>query len=265
MNKITTADCKDFILASFNLSSTSSIKRIRKYKNSDGLVVRDFLINEKTPCSLVEDARGSLSLVPTDTSRSTTSFDPKKFIKTYQKSYENSDDTDKVLETYTKKIKALSPEDKARFTSLFTFCFPDGIYNNIVDSITEGLNTPMINQDDSSSYCFVIYYDPELEQMGISDLIRPLLPFYYTAVDEDHFEMFFSDFLDDDSDELKEIFQQYNLDDFTHSLSSDEKKRIKHFTLADVYNHLVSIGFKHQSADDGYYDTCMLRVAGLLK
>lgn len=65
MSKISTTDCKNFLVKKFPETKSTLWKRVTKYKNADGLYVRVFQYNDDKMIGLLEDG-DTLSIVKDD-------------------------------------------------------------------------------------------------------------------------------------------------------------------------------------------------------
>lgn len=65
MTKISTTDCKNFLVSKFPETKSTLWKRVTKYKNADGLYVRVFQYNDDKMVGVVENGN-TLSLVKDD-------------------------------------------------------------------------------------------------------------------------------------------------------------------------------------------------------
>ena len=114
MSKITTEDCKNYLINYYEkkeiITQESEWKRVKKYKNEDGLWVRDFehkiigmihLIENNGQLMVVENpnVKTEKSQVNNDKNKSVMvdliSFDPnqiKMAVKAYTEYYKNNDD-----------------------------------------------------------------------------------------------------------------------------------------------------------------------------
>jgi len=239
MAKITTEDCKHFIKNHFGLTSTVSIKRDRKYKDANGDYIREFKFNTSDSCLIKEDQSGKLSILDTMEVVSRPKAEPKEFnakafLKKHIKKLENrdyDDDDDSPLEVFMKETKNLSAEDKVKVANEFSFFFPDETYNNETRYIKDGLNTPMIGDNEyTSNASFNLWFYDSLNSepdFYVSDILRGILPEYMDKVDEYHFEL-------------------------------DRTPFTKNLTIGDVIVLLEHMGFRYKNDPEWGDCQCML-------
>lgn len=194
MSKITTEDCKEFLITALNLPNNIKIKRLKKYKDTDGLYLRDFSDENGQYYTVKELNDGSLSVHDNShIQNNPPQFNAKKFLKQIIKKLENEDydydeEDEEVIEKYIKQIQGFSPEDKKKLAAEFTFFFPNDTYNNEIDTVDQGINTLMIK--DHHSYCINFYDNTESEpDLYLTDILRAILPDFFDKVDEYHFEI----------------------------------------------------------------------------
>lgn len=233
MSKITTEDCKEFLIKTLNLPSTLKIKRLKKYKDTDGLYLRDFSDENGKNYTLKELADGSLSFRDSShIQNNPPQFNTKKFLKQIIKKLENGDD-DEVIEKYIKQIQGFSPEDKKKLASEFTFFFPNDTYHNEIDTVDQGINTLMIKEH--HSYCINFYDNTESDpDLYLTDILRAILPEFFDKVDEYHFEI--------------EAYSKNN--------------SINSMTIKNTINLLEDLGFSY-NPKSRYDEECMLSVMNI--
>lgn len=239
MAKITTDDCKNFVKEYFGLTSTVSIKRERKYKDANGDVIREFKYNTADKCLIKEDSQGRLSLInqtmvaQKSVTQTTSSFNAKKFLRKYVKKFNNDNyDGIEVLDEYMEEGEALSPEDKVLLANEFYYCFPL-VYDNDIDSVTNGLDTPMFRRDRYGDVTYGIFFHNSVDddpEMGLDEIVRLFIPKYFEKVDETIFEM--------------------------HKTKENE-----HMTIRDVIALFDKVGMSYKNCPDmfGEEDDCMLK------
>lgn len=234
MSKITTEDCKNFIKTHLGLTSTVNIKRDRKYKDANGDVIRVFKINETDTYFIREDKDGHLSLVSEDMiPQKEKIFNAKAFLRKYLKKF--SDDEDDGIESihdFMAEGERLSKEDKVKIANEFYYCFPL-VYDNDIDAVTNGLDTPMFRSDKHGRLTYGIFFHNSLQsdpELYLDEIVRVIIPKYFEKVDENIFEMKFNN-------------------------------QTKDMTINDVIKLFDSLGFSYKSCPEFYgeeYD-CMLK------
>jgi hypothetical protein len=234
MSKITTEDCKNFIKQHFGLTTTVNIKRDRKYKDANGDVIRVFKINETDIYLIKEDNQGQLSLVSeTMIEQKEKLFNAKAFLRKYLKKF--SDDEDDGIESMDEFIaegERLSKEDKVKIANEFYYCFPL-VYENDMDSVTNGLDTPMFRSGKYGTQCYGIFFHNSLKsdpELYLDEIVRVIIPKFFEKVDENIFEM-------------------------------TPNKQNKDMTINDVITLFDSLGFSYKSCPEFYgdEDDCMLK------
>lgn len=254
MSEITTEDCKSFIRKSLGLTSEISIKRERKYKDTNGDNIRVFKFNDTT-CSVKEDKNGKLSFIDNaevvekvKPIANTKAFNAKSFLKKHIKKLENEDydseSDENAMDIFVKETTNLSSENKVKVANEFSFFFPDLTYNNETAYVTNGLKTPMIGNNSTargeSCFCILFYdsldSDPDLY---VSDILRGILPEYFDKMDEYHFEL------------------------TTFDLSDETIEKLKALTIEEMIAFLEGLGFKYKNNPDMGDEECMLSKLGL--
>lgn len=249
MSKITTQDCKEFLEDTLG-KPTNTMKRLRKYKDTDGLYIREFLIDNTEIHLIKEMSDGSLILHNGELRSNLNTkkeFDSKKVLKSFLKILEedNEDDYDEddYVEPIVKiwnKIKKFTKEEQTKLAGEFTFFFPDNVYNNNKSKITNGLQTPMVRKGDygTESFCFTfndsLDSDPDLY---LSDILKKIIPSYFDKVDEYNFEI--------------DIYDKKT------------PKNVKEITIEDVINIMEDLGFKYKNNSEYGDEQCMLFKLGL--
>ena len=155
MSKITTEDCKDFLINHFKKQGLETIakewKRASKYKEGE-LIQRDFSHPTVGIVVVTEDKNGlyingSNSVKIANSEYVQKDFTPqekkeaKKLLAKYISRDDDSDDEDSV-EKLMKTDKWI--EFQHALPSQFYFCFPNDTYHNHIDNVSNGLDTPMI-------------------------------------------------------------------------------------------------------------------------
>lgn len=201
MSKITTEDCKSFIKNHFGLTSTVSIKRGRKYKDSNGDYIREFTFNTSDNCLVKEVKSGQLSILEDIAAVARPKAEPKEFnakafMKKHIKKLENrdyDDDDESPLDIFVRETKNLSEENKVKVANEFYFFFPDETYDNETKYVKDGLNTPMIGDNDyTSNASFNLWFYDSFKSepdLYVSSILSGILPDYIDKVDEYHFEL----------------------------------------------------------------------------
>jgi hypothetical protein len=234
MSKITTEDCKNFIKQHFGLTTTVNIKRDRKYKDANGDVIRVFKINETDIYLIKEDNQGQLSLVSeTMIEQKEKLFNAKAFLRKYLKKF--SDDEDDGIESMDEFIaegERLSKEDKVKIANEFYYCFPL-VYENDMDSVTNGLDTPMFRSGKYGPLTYGIFFHNSLKsdpELYLDEIVKVIIPKFFEKVDENIFEM-------------------------------RPNNQNKDMTINDVIKLFDSLGFSYKSCPEFYgdEDDCMLK------
>lgn len=246
MSKVTTEDCKNFIKEQHELTSTVKIKREKKYKDGNGDVIREFSIDGLENCFIKENSNGELSIVNAEDlvakpikTESVQGFNAKRFLKKHIKKLEEDegdDDEEEALSVFIKETARLSADNKLKVANEFYFYFPYETYNNDVDAITHGLDTPMIRKGEfgKESLCVIFYDNVDSEpDLLVSHILEGILPEYFHKIDEYHFEI-----------SLNEI--------------------TKDITIRDMIALLEHYGFTYKNSTE-YMDTngCMLKKLNL--
>jgi hypothetical protein len=190
MSTVTTDDCKNFLNKEFNLTSSAKLKRLTKYKDSDGLYIREFSDISGNIYMVKELADGSLIVHngnPNSTAKDPTEFDGSKFVKSALKKLDADDDYDFVENTIN-QIKSMPVDNQTKIANEFCFYFPDLIYANDISTVNNGLDTSMF-ENDGESYCIFMYYRKRNEDTNeyITDILRGILPDTFDKCDEEHF------------------------------------------------------------------------------
>lgn len=234
MSKITTEDCKNFIKDHLGLTSTVNIKRDRKYKDANGNVIRVFKINDTDTYLIKEDNQGQLSLVSEDMiEQKEKIFNAKAFLRKYLKKF--SDDEDDGIESMHEFIaegERLSKEDKIKIANEFYYCFPL-VYENDMDTVTNGLDTPMLRDDKYGPLSYGIFFHNSLKsdpELYLDEIVTVIIPKFFEKVDENIFEI-------------------------------NPKKANKDITINDVIKLFDSLGFSYKSCPEFYGEEhdCMLK------
>jgi hypothetical protein len=231
MSKITTEDCKNFIKDHFGFTSTVNIKRDRKYKDANGDVIRVFKLDDSKSCLIKEDSQGKLSLVSEDVvTQKEKTFNAKSFLRKYIKKL-SDDDGIETLDEFVEEGKLLSKEDKVKLANEFYYCFPL-VYDNDIDSVTNGLDTPMFRDGKYGPVTYGIFFHNSLDtdpELSIDEIVRVIIPSYFEKVDENIFEM---------------------------RLNEKNKK----MTIKDVIELFDSVGLSYKNCPEFFgEDDCMLR------
>jgi hypothetical protein len=251
MSKITTEDCKDFLISHFKSQGTQTVakdwKRTSKYKQDD-LVHRDFSHPELGIVIVVEDSNG-LSIAgnaPVKTTQSKNEYIQKDFTAQEKKAakellaqyikrdYDSDDQEDNVEELM---ISDKWVEFQHALPSQFYFCFPDDTYSNHKDNVTKGIDSLMKVEEEYSSGTFnVMFLDKsgsDIDLYANDSLKNGVLPEWTSFVDEYHLE------LTDDAPEMtvREWFKmllqmgfEYKDDDCLFSKELNKIKPVKSFT-----------------------------------
>lgn len=193
MSKITTEDCKNFIKDHFGLTSTVNIKRDRKYKDNNGDIIRVFIVNGLETYLIKEDTEGQLSIL-TDIAavQKEKTFNAKSFLKKYIKKLSNDeDDGIEISYEFLAEGKLLSEDDKFKLANEFYYCFPL-VYDNDIDSVTNGLDTPMFRATKYGTASYGIFFHDSLSsdpELYIDEIVKVIIPSFFQKVDENIFEM----------------------------------------------------------------------------
>lgn len=203
MSKITTEDCKDFLINHFKKQGLETIakewKRASKYKEGE-LIQRDFSHPTVGIVVVTEDKNGlyingSNSVKIANSEYVQKDFTPqekkeaKKLLAKYISRDDDSDDEDSV-EKLMKTDKWI--EFQHALPSQFYFCFPNDTYHNHIDNVSNGLDTPMIIEGEYSSESFnVIFTDKngsDIDLYASESLKSGVLPDWTDFCDEYHLE-----------------------------------------------------------------------------
>ncbi len=194
MSKITTEHCKAFILKTLSLDNSVKIKRTKKYKNDDGLYIRDFEISNGQTCSIVETADGTLSMMESQIKKSFT----RKQLSEAERHINLIDLYMELGKKYEgveldSGAKELIDNDDIRETlpSQFIFNFPNQVNNNVKENINNELESAFIfkNNDSLESFCFAIMPKNEdfYENYHLLDTINPLIKDEFILIDKCHY------------------------------------------------------------------------------
>jgi hypothetical protein len=205
MSKITTEDCKAFLIHHFMTkgfdTNYTDWKRTSKYKQDD-VWIREFSHPALGVISL-EEKSGSLEIVETKIQEekaevsyfkkfSTEEVDgAKKLVKKLIKIRTNGGEDDLLFESEDwKKYKHALP---SQFTFYFPFENPDEIYHNDLANVTNGINSPFGIKD---GWSFNIMFNDENTQdidLYTNDCLNPsisgVLPSWTDFIDEYHLEV----------------------------------------------------------------------------
>ena len=195
MSKITTEDCKNYLINYYEkkeiITQESEWKRVKKYKNEDGLWVRDFehkiigmihLIENNGQLMVVENpnVKTEKSQVNNDKNKSVMvdliSFDPnqiKMAVKAYTEYYKNNDDErddDVWIKENYKKIQFIP--------GILKWYVPEDTYKN------GDLND--LNLEKNMNGFFISMFDIKgiHDYGGEENLLKGFLPSYLSKVDE---------------------------------------------------------------------------------
>lgn len=200
MSKITTDDCKIFIVKTLKEQGIETVekewKRVSKYKEGN-LIKRDFTHPSVGVIVVSEDTSG-LSIVESSkvkTKTSNNNYIQKDF--TLEEEIEAAELVEKYIDCTQNDeggVEKLMESDKwVKFQhalpSQFYFCFPNDTYENDVDNVTNGLDTPMvINDSSSNSFCimFTDKNDSDIDLYASNILNYGLLPEWTDFCDEYH-------------------------------------------------------------------------------
>lgn len=207
MSKITTEDCKEFLIQHFKNNGIETKekdwKRTSKYKQDD-IWIRDFSHPALGVVSLGERS-GSLEIVDTkaqEEKKEVSYFKKfsqeevsgakklvKKLIKIRSGDGDEDDEEESLYESEDwKKYRHALP---SQFTFYFPFDNPYEVYHNDLANVTSGLDSPMFfNGDDSFN---VMFNDKNTKDIDLytSDCLRSsmgILPNWTDFVDEYHLE-----------------------------------------------------------------------------
>lgn len=224
MSKITTEDCKSFLVSHFDTlnitTTTKDWKRVSKYKENN-IWIRDFSHPSIGNISLQEiDDIISIYSPTINNSYELTTFSDiyiekaKELLKKFLDLYEDGRTSDIIKEPDWAEYSVAIP-------SLFNFYFPYGDYNNddeSLENLKNGLNSSVL-LNDSDSLCVYMYsnigYEPD---DYAQDILNYILPNYMSFMDE------------------------YNLD-FSKDMS-----------ISDVIKMLMKMGFKYTPEEDYSYN-----------
>lgn len=249
MSKITTEDCKDFLISHFkNIGHDTLVKdwkRGSKYKR-DNIVMRDFN-HPLLGIVVVAEDNGVLSIDGTVTP----SNQPVVKVKSKKDEYVQRDFTEKekkeaadlILQYINRDEDGDSDEEdnvekllkskkwinyQHALPSQFYFCFPTDTYNNEKDSVVNGIDTPMVFDGQYSKESFCILFtdksESDIDLYASNILKNGILPEW-------------SDFCD-----------EYHLD-----FSSDAPQ----MTVRECFKMLLEMGFEYKSENDSFGDDCL--------
>lgn len=236
MSKVSTEDCKNFLTANCGVSTSEKLKRLRKYKDNDGLYIREFVDSKGTVFLVKEMTDQSLELhvgeVREQQIKTKADFDGRKFIKALIKGLEEGED-DNLIEDSMDKVQAFSLEKKKAIAEQFYFYLPDDTYHNDISTLSQGVDTLMLNSQEES-YCLFFYdkFKSDLD-CGITDILKGILPDYFDKVDEYHFEI--------------------------NTFEQDNKEILRKLTIKDVISMMEDLGFKYKSENEYSEEGCMLK------
>ncbi len=238
MTEITTKDCKDFLNKELNID-IKNLKRIKKYKDKDGLFIREFSTGTEEIYCVKELENGTLILLD---KKPENIFNAKKFLKSFIKELENQNDFG-VMGKILNKVKNFNEVEKLKIANEFFFFFPDNVYNNNIEFINNGLNTKMIRTSDGFNECFCICFYDSLNSepdLYLTDIVKELVPEYFDKVDEYFYEL--------------DWFNKKN------------ENEILNLTIKDVIEILEKHGFKYKNNKDfDEEEWCMLKKLNLKK
>jgi hypothetical protein len=204
MSKITTEDCKKFLINHFIEQGVETIdkdwKRESKYKQED-VWVRDFSHPALGVISLSEKS-GSLEIIETKIQKENNEVSyfkkfskeevdgAKKLVKKLIKIRTDGDDDDLLFES--EQWKTYKHALPSQFTFYFPFENPDEIYANDLGNVTNGLDSPFVFNNDESFN--VMFNDRNTKDIDLytNDCINPsisgVLPKWTDFIDEYHLE-----------------------------------------------------------------------------
>ena len=197
MSKITTDDCKNFLISHFKKQGTETTakewKRTSKYKQ-DNLVLRDFshpvigiIVVTEDNNSLSINTSNSIKISNSEYIQKDFTSEEKKQAKKLLEKYISCDEDNENLMKSEKWI-----EFQHALPSQFYFCFPDDTYNNHIDNVSDGLDTPMIVEGEYSPESFnVIFTDKngsDIDLYASESLKNGVLPEWTDFCDEYHLE-----------------------------------------------------------------------------
>lgn len=202
MSKITTEDCKDYLVKFYKdkgaITQEKDWKRTKKYKNDDGLWVRDFNHAGIGNISLLESRNGLLSLLESNDNNSSTlvnshkikSFDLtvfspaeiKKAWDVYKKYYDDDDENeypggDEFIEKHDQSIRSIP--------GILNWCIvPDAYENYELDGKNISWNFNM------KGYNIFMFDNKNYHEYGGDEhLLQKYLPKYLRSMDEYHYEI----------------------------------------------------------------------------
>lgn len=204
MSKITTENCKEFLIQHFINKGVETKdkdwKRTSKYKQDD-VWIREFSHPSLGVVSLGE-TNGSLEIVETKVQEETTEASyfkkfsqdevdgAKKLVKKLIKIRTNGDDDDLLFESEDwKKYKHALP---SQFTFYFPFDAPYEVYRNDLTNVSNGLDSPFVFNNDESFN--IMFNDKNTKDIDLytSDCLNTnisgILPKWTDFIDEYHLE-----------------------------------------------------------------------------
>ena len=195
MSKITTEDCKDFLISHFQTKGVTTLakdwKRTSKYKKDD-LFHRDFSHPVLGVVIVVENSNG-LSIVGNTLVENTQdkneyiqkdfTTQEKKAAKELLAKYISHDDDDNIDELI---ISDKWVNFQHALPSQFYFCFPDNTYENNKDNIKNGINSPMKLRIDSFNVIFTDKNGSDYDLYANNALENGVLPEWTGFCDEYH-------------------------------------------------------------------------------
>lgn len=197
MRKTTTDDCKKYLVQTFNDKDTKTLdkdwKRTKKYKDDNGLWIRDFNHPVIGDISLFEDENGILSINGTSVVNSLNNkqdliskfFDLtifsdiqiKEAWKAYKDYYKDDTDTDHFVVTHDKSIRLIP--------SILSWYVDGEAYENYElkpKKITWNFNMKGFN-------IYMFDHQNHHEYGGDEHLLKKYLPPYLSKCDEYHYEV----------------------------------------------------------------------------
>lgn len=222
MSKITTDDCKKFLISTLNLVSNVNIKRERKYKDEAGDIIRQFLVDNTQTFYIKEDKNGTLSLIsPESFSPKEKVFDAKKFLKKQLTKLEKRYEEDRFQDyDIVKEGNKLTADEKRKVANEFFYSFEPLCAEK--DLSLTGLDTPIFSKDIVYPCILsIVFYDklnsdPDLY---LDEIVYSIIPNYLESVCENTYEIIKND-------------------------------NTKDMTIRDVMNLFDSFGFKYKYYED---------------
>lgn len=246
MSKITTDDCKNFLVEYFDNNGHKTLakewKRASKYK--DGDVVKRNFEHPVLGLIVVDEKSGSLSIGDKSIQVNTSSVSSKgtvtkyiqrdfteqekeaaaALIKAYIKREDSDDDEDQI----DKLIKTQKWIDyQYALPSQFFFCFPKQVYHNDGKNIENGIESPMIMDGryskESLNVIFMDKNDSDPDLYASYALTHGVLPSWTDFCDEYHLEF------DNDAPEM---------------------------TVREWFKVLLEMGFEYKSKNECFGEDC---------